>query len=200
MKIKSIILGLALAVASAFTSQANAQEVFKKGTNTASALIGVLGSSVSGTGHSAVIPPIQLSYEYGILDGLIDGKASVGVGGTINYFMSKISQTGVTAAGVTTSSTTSSNYGFLGARGSFHYQFIPKLDTYAGISLGLGGANSSTTTLITGGETVYYSGTNSSFGWHGHVGARYYFTPAFAVNAEFTYGFSNLNLGITYRF
>ncbi len=191
MKIKSIILGLALAVASAFTSQANAQEVFKKGTNTASALIGVLGSSVSGVGYSTVVPPIQLSYEYGILDGLIDGKASVGVGGTLNYFMSKISQLGVS---------TSSNYGFLGARGSFHYQFIPKLDTYAGISLGMGGANSSTTTLLTGGEPVHTSATAFAFGWRGHVGARYYFTPAFAVNAEFTHGFSNLNLGITYRF
>ena len=186
MKIKGIILGLALATASIFGSQANAQEVFKKGTNVASALVGFFSSTGVVTGYSTVVPPIQLNFEQGVVDGLIEGRASVGVGGTVDYGMSQFTALGVSS---------SVHVAFLGARGSFHYQFMPKLDTYTGFSLGI---NLASTSVV--GVATSQNATRAAFGYRGHLGARYYFSPAFAVNAELGYGLALLNIGISYRF
>lgn len=164
MKIKGIILGLALAAASILGSQANAQEVFKKGTNVASALIGTTTTNFN-------VLPIQISYEHGIVDGLLPaGKGSIGIGGSVGTYVANFFSNS-----------------FLGARGSFHYEFAPKWDTYAGLFLG--------TTVVSNGNNW-----NFAFGSNIHLGTRYYFTPDLAVNAEIGYGVSLLNIGISYRF
>lgn len=115
--------------------------------------------------------PIQISYERGIVDGLLSsGKGSIGVGG---------------ALGTYTASLFSSS--FIGAKGSFHYEFAPKWDTYAGLFLGANVVNNQ-------------SQWNFAFGSQIHLGTRYYFAPNFAVNAEIGYGVSLINIGLTYRF
>ena len=68
--------------------------------------------------------PITVSGEYCITDGIAE-KGSIGVGAyagvSFNWY----------------SYYTSSIDFLAGARGSFHYPFIDKLDTYAGLSLGI---------------------------------------------------------------
>lgn len=191
MKVKTIITSLfALIAFGVASAQANAQEVFNKGTQTASVTVGLFGTFSS----NITVPPIQLSYEYCVVDNLFNNNnGSIGIGAMGAYFA-----TGYTLGG--TKSFTHS--GIVGGRGLFHYQFAPKLDTYAGLFLGalLAGVhtsvvgNDASTTVDTG------SSVAASFGWGLHLGARYYFTPAFAITGELGYGYSILNLGVTFRF
>lgn len=184
MKLKHIILSLAVVALGVFTTQqAKAQEVFHKGTQTASVLLGM-----SSTGFSNVIvPPILLNYEYGVADNIFNnGNGSIGVGAVLVY--SAIG-TRIADLRTTTHSTT------IGPRGTLHYQFLDKLDTYWGLTLGI--LLHSTTSVTEAGSR---SGFSAGFGWGSQLGARYYFTPNFAGNLELGYGYSVVNLGITYRF
>lgn len=189
MKMKSIIAGLALMAAATFsTVGAQAQDVFNRGTNVVSLLVGVGGSLVSTS--NMIVPPIQFNYEHGLVDGLIDGKASVGAGIGAGYAASKYTIFG---------SRYITNYGFVGARGSFHYQFIPKLDAYLGALLGAG-FQASNVKVVDYTSTVNSNDSNVGFAYGVYAGARYYFTPNIAVNTELGYGISIFNLGVTFRF
>ena len=65
-----------------------------------------------------------MSLTNGVVDNLINGNnGSISVGGYVGYTASSANY------GV---SKYRSSYAILGARGAFHYQFAPKLDTYAG--------------------------------------------------------------------
>lgn len=101
-------------------SIANAQEVFHKGTAAVNAGIGI-GSYYSGL----AIPPLSVSLDYGVTGNMINGNnGSISVGGYVGYAATKkiYADAGASIA-------------VLGARGAFHYQFAPKLDTYAGLML-----------------------------------------------------------------
>lgn len=196
MKIKAIIVSLFTLVAVGFaSSNANAQEVFSKGTQTGSILVGIPPQF-----NTYTVPPILLSYEYCVADNLIDGSnGSIGVGATGGYYATGTKNDYVK---------TFVHSGIIGGRASFHYQFAPKFDTYAGIFLGasiVGG----TTTVQTNKNSVVgdhktdietASHATAAFGWGAHLGARYYITPQFAINGELGYGYSILNLGVTFRF
>ena len=151
-----------VSVISLISVNANASEAFAKGDIVASVQVGV------GSGFSQ-----RLIGEFGIVDGWLDDKASLGVGLSINsnIFFDKSNLFGKYG-----------NYGIsLTANCSFHYQFVDDLDTYV--------------TLGVGGYAPYY------IDWVSVVGARYYFTDNFAVNAEV--GFTNwsyLNVGVSWRF
>ena len=163
-------------------SLANAQEVFQKGTTAINAGIG-LGSYYSGI----TIPPLSVSLDYGVADNLINGNnGSISVGGFVGYAASSFS--GWTADKVTVS------YAVLGGRGAFHYQFAPKLDTYAGlmVSYDLASASSNSSYVDT---SVATSGIN----WTLFLGGRYFFTEKIGGFAELGYGFYNLNLGVTFK-
>ena len=107
-----------------------AQNIFSKGDKAINVGIG-LGSYYGGTGYKSSIPPISASFEQGVVDCLLDGKASIGVGGYLAY-----------SANNWDTAIANSTYGYkytyfiLGARGVFHYQFVDKLDTYTGLMLG----------------------------------------------------------------
>jgi len=113
--------------------------------------------------------PIAISGEFCIADGIID-KGSIGVGayGGVSYNWN-LSYTNALSF-------------FVGARGSFHYPFIDKLDTYAGLSLGI--------------DTYPY------YNWirmGGFIGARYPLTPKFNVFGEIGSGLGYLNVGISFK-
>lgn len=170
----------------------SAQE-FENGTNAAQATIGFPQLVGFGPAYTTTIPALGLAYDRGIIDGLINGNASIGVGG---YFGVAGSKTEYFAGNQT--------YGYkytyvlLGARGTFHYHFIDNFDTYAGI--------------LVGGQIVsssYYGSTffgqndaaDSSGPLAGaFVGGRYYFTDSFAAVAELGYGVAVLNIGASFRF
>ena len=76
----------------------------------------------------------------------------------------------------------------LGARGAFHYQFVEKLDTYAGLMLGF--------------DAVMSSGASatSGLGFSGFLGGRYYIKPKLAIYSELGYGIAYLSAGVALKF
>lgn len=132
---------------------------------------------------SMTIPPISASFEYGVAD-LFDGQGGIGVGGYMGYILFKGKDK--------VAERNNFNVGdfFIGPRGLFHYQFVDKLDTYAGLMLGY--------------DIVSFSQENatkgSQFSSAFFIGARYYVTHNFGVFGELGYGISPLQLGLTYKF
>ena len=161
-------------------SLANAQEVFHKGTTAINVGVG-LGSYY----NSLSIPPLSVSLDYGVADNLINGNnGSISVGGFAGYAASSYS-----------SSVYKTTYSYisLGGRGAFHYQFAPKLDTYAGLMVSYDIASASSNNVDT--SWVATSGIN----WTLFLGGRYFFTEKIGGFAELGYGFYNLNLGVTFK-
>jgi hypothetical protein len=186
---KKIILAIFATILAVGALQA--QDVFSKGEKVANLGIG-FGSYLGGSGYSATIPPISASVEFCIIDGLIDGNASIGVGGYLSYSANKWNN-----------NLLGFDYGYkysyfvIGPRGAFHYQFIDKLDTYAGVMLGYNVVSASYY-----GDDLYETAAASSSGvWFGgFAGARYYFTPTIAVFAEVGYGVAAIELGVSLKF
>lgn len=195
MKIKAILLSVAVMAASALTSiNASAQDVFGKGTSTVSLLVG-FGGTTYGANQKMLVPPLQLAYEYGVAEGLINGNGSIGVGVAGGYAASKY-----VIAGYGTEDYMTNNIGFVGARGSFHYQFVNNLDTYLGTFLGCAMSRVHTSSKLMNDAIKQYSSNAPTFTYGAYLGARYYFTPALGVNAEIGYGISIFNIGLTFRF
>jgi hypothetical protein len=138
------------------------------------------------------VPPVSASFELGIKDEILE-KGVIGVGGY---------------AGFASYEEEYSNYGvpygwkhtvyLLGARGSFHYPFVDKLDTYSGLILG------AFIDIDAEYGNSFAPGVPSTtksrglFSWF--AGARYYFKDNLACTAEIGYGISYLNIGIAYKF
>ena len=161
-------------------SLANAQEVFHKGTTAINAGVG-LGSYYSGL----ALPPLSVSLDYGVADNLINGNnGSISVGGFAGY-----------TASSHTYGTYKSTFSYiaLGGRGAFHYQFAPKLDTYAGMMI----SYDIVSTPDSWANYVWSYG--SRVDWSIFLGARYFFTEKIGGFAELGYGFYNLNLGVTFK-
>lgn len=166
------------------TSQA--QDVFKKGTNLVGAQIGI-GSGLA----------VSATYEKGVVDNLFDGMGSIGVGGYVGYLHDKDTYN----IGHGTEFGWKYDDIILGLRGNLHYQFINKLDTYAGLMLGYEIVNSKSYGKDY--EDGYFSNTEaeaSGFAFTIHIGTRYYFTDNFAAGIEVGYGVSYANVGIAYKF
>ncbi len=202
MKLRNVLLtGMVALLTAGISVQANAQNTFKKGTSVASALLGLSANFSSYS--STLVPPLQLTYEYALVDNLLNGKASIGVGGTVGYSASRFS-----TVGFLTNVSSIKQYlhsALVGARASFHYQFVSKLDAYAGITLGANIHSSSVSMKEAPSElekevNKSTSSTSAGFGWGVHLGGRYYFNQNWALNAELGYGFSILAIGATYRF
>ena len=158
-------------------SIANAQEVFHKGTTAINAGIG-LGSYY----NSLSIPPLSVSLDYGVTDNMINGNnGSISVGGFLGYTATKkfYGDSGASIA-------------VLGARGAFHYQFAPKLDTYAGLMVSYDIVSSNYDAFANYIKTSHVD-------WSIFLGGRYFFTEKIGAFAELGYGFYNLNLGVTFK-
>jgi hypothetical protein len=165
---KMLLAGLFLLSVSAV----NAQDLFRKGTQYVNAGIG-LGSYI----------PVEVSYERSILDGLIGGKnGAIGLGAYLGYY------------GDTEYDWRYSHY-VLGARGAFHYQFIPKLDTYGGLMLGY---NVASVKWVGEGESIG-TAAGSAMGFSLFVGGRYFFKPKLGVYGELGYGIAYLSVGVTLK-
>ena len=156
---------------------AQAQEVFGKGDKALNIGIG-LGSTISGT----TIPPITASLDFGVADRLINGNnGSISVGGLVGYAGSYNDYATV-------------HYAIVGARGAFHYQFVDKLDTYAGLLLGYRHARVNWKSDI-----IYGSVGAAEIALGGYRGARYFFTPKVGAFAELGYSIAYANVGVTFK-
>ncbi|MDR2026029.1 MAG: hypothetical protein LBQ01_00530 [Prevotellaceae bacterium] len=153
-------------------------KVFAKGDKVVSAGLGFVNTRYTGNGWRNTFPPISFTGEYGIVDGLIDGKASIGVGAELGFAGVKYVDIATYKYSVTK----------LGARGAFHYQFIDKLDTYAGLFLGYD---------IVSGNGIH---AISEYDYDFYIGARYRFTNDFAFMAEIGSSISLFSIGVAYKF
>lgn len=176
---------LILIVAACFSlGQLFAQEpTFNKEDKVFNAGLGIGTSLYSGGGYAGLIPPLSASLEVGVVDNIIE-KGVIGVGGYLGFATYKWT-----------------NYYrytniIIGPRGTFHYPFVDKLDTYAGLMIGYNIVSSKW--IGTGMETHNASsgGVVSSF----FIGGRYYFSDNLAGMLELGYGIAYLNIGVALKF
>lgn len=178
---KKVFLLLALVCLLGVSSQA--QEILKKGDIVVDARVGFGSYNAF---YRMALPPISVTGEYGIVDNLIAGKnGSIGVGAYVGVAGYKYVEDKLFRMTV-------------GARAAFHYQFIDKLDTYAGIMLGLDIRNFKDYYYYTPDELADRY-TKMGLAHSEFVGARYYFTDNIAVNAEFGYGISYFSVGASFK-
>lgn len=143
----------------------------------------------SGLGYKTTVPPVSISFEKGIKDGIID-KGVLGIGGYLGYSANKWEYSGF-----------GGTYGWkytnliLGARGTLHYPLVDKFDTYAGVLLGYRIVSTKEFGTITGVDPASSGGLIFS----GFIGGRYYFNDKFAAMAELGYGITYLNIGLAIK-
>jgi hypothetical protein len=168
-------------------------QVFEKGSQAINLDLGFGNTAYMGGYYSGFLPSFSGSYEYGIVE-IPMGSTLTGVvsaGGYLGFSMSKYN--GYTGWGDDYYLT---NDFLLAARGNYHFIFHDKLDTYAGIILGV---DMQTSKWKGDGADpdVDYAETDPFVG--AYVGARWYFSDKFAVNAELGYLISVLNIGVTFK-
>jgi hypothetical protein len=176
-QVKKIILMTAMIAAAVFsTSTSKAQDVTGKHFINAGIGIGTFG--FSGTGGL----PVTASYEHGFTD-----KISAGIYGG---FIKRKWYNELTY-----------NYKVIGARGSYHFNEIlkiddPKLDVYGGISIYYRGYVVKYDSPVNGKSKATSGGVDFGF----HAGGRYMFSKNAGVFAELGYGVSPLQLGASFVF
>ena len=180
----SVLLILALSISFG-------QIAFKKGDNTASAMVG-FGSTIFASGATGTIPPISAAFDYGY-------NENISLGGILSITGSK--EEGNVGAGLGYKFTYS--YIIIAARGAYHYDLLhnDKVDTYGGLMIGYDIASSSSE--LTGTWPAYYpTPTAASVGGFSaglFIGGRYFFSPQLAAQVELGYGIAYLNVGIAYK-
>ncbi|MDO5017221.1 MAG: hypothetical protein Q4E10_02525 [Porphyromonas sp.] len=170
---KKIVVAL-VALMACFGLKANAQNVMHNGANIITVGAGLTDSHV----------PLSVAFDHGVVDNLFESpNASLSLGGMAGALLGK-------------------NYaGFvIGPRVGIHYHFIPQLDTYFSLMLGLTGARYKENVNVGNGEKVKVdSGWSNEFEWGSHIGARYFFTPQVGAFIELGYGYTFANIGIAFK-
>jgi hypothetical protein len=183
---KKLILSVAV-VFFALTRLQGVDPTFVKGDKALNLGIGIGATWYSGTGYQGQVPPVSASLEFGVVDNVLE-KGVVGVGPYLGYSSYKweYQDWGYKYSNI-----------ILGARGTFHYPLVEKLDTYVGILLGYQILSAKEFGTPVGFD---YSASSSGISTAGFVGARYYFKELIGVLAELGYGITYLNLGIVLKF
>lgn len=184
---------LSLFVAACSLQLAAQEPSFAKGDKVVNLGIGFGSVLYTGTYYSTVIPPVSVSFEKGINDDILGG-AVIGIGGYLGISSYKweypYNYMGATWGYKYTNI-------ILGARGSVHYPFVEKLDTYAGLMLGYNISTSKEYGTID--PNYNYNESYGGFTYAFYVGGRYYFTESLAGMLELGYGISYLNLGVAFK-
>jgi hypothetical protein len=182
------LLFLLMVVSLSFTQMVGQEPTFSKGDKVLNLGIGFGTNLYSGMNYKMQVPPVSVSFDVGAFD-KIAKKGVIGIGGYLGYSAYKYDYTG---------------WGWkysniiIGGRGTFHYPLVNKLDTYGGMLLGYNISSSKEFgTAIPGNN---YNASHGGFVYAMFVGARYYFTDNFGAMAEFGYGITFLNLGISLKF
>lgn len=183
LRVSVVLIAIAIFISGQVVVKA---QTFKKGD-----LVGNLGVAFGWYGYSyygagvTSLPAFTLSLEDGIVDinnvGIISAGGIIGIKhGSWSYY----------------STDGSYNDFVVAARGALHPAFIKvkKLDTYAGIALGVRIHN----------EKYPYSGyINDNYTQaleSLYIGARYFFTDKFAGFSELGYGLGYFTIGVSYKF
>jgi hypothetical protein len=144
----------------------------------------------SGTGYTSTIPPLSVSYEKIIMDGVLE-RGFIGIGAYLGFSSYKW-----------TTPFLGEEWGWRyttivpGARGSFHYPLLNNVDTYTGLMLGYEIVSASEVGDIGGGS---FSAVGSRIALAWYAGGRYFLSDNFSIMAELGYGITYLNLGVALR-
>jgi hypothetical protein len=157
------------------------ESTFKLGDKVLNLGIG-LGSAYYSSYYTSQMPAFSASFEVAVADKIAE-KGSIGVGGYIGFSSAKY-----------TNYYNTSNF-LIGARGSFHYPLVTKLDTYGGLILGYNAYRYNYDNAYSGPDI-----SSSKFVLAPFVGARYYFNKKFAVMGEIGFNISYLTLGVSLKF
>ncbi len=165
-------------------------QVFTKGSQVINLDLGFGNTYYWGSYYSGFLPSLSGSYEYGIVE-IPMGSELTGVisaGGYLGWSASKYGDWGGDHYNVADI--------IIAARGNYHFIFHDKLDTYAGVWLGV---DINTWKWKGSGNDPDASSASSGPTGGAYVGARWYFTDNFAVNAELGYLISVLNVGVSFK-
>ena len=165
--------------------------VFGKGSSAINLGIGFGNTMYNGSYYKMAFPSISASYEYGIVEIPMGSKLHgvISAGGYLGYAGSKYS--------INNSSTDYHKISIFmfTARGNYHFIFHDKLDTYAGLELG----GYSLSSKPENDPLPFYD--DGFHFWAGaYVGARWFFTPGFAVYLEVGRNMSIFEGGVAFKF
>ena len=186
VKLYSMILLLALIVCPAIKTQSQEFEVGDKLIN---AGLGIGATWYSGTGYKTTLPPVFVSADVGFKDDI--GPGVLGIGGYLGFSSYKWEATWL-----------NDTYGWkstsiiIGARGTYHMDWVDNLDTYGGLLLGVRIESDKSYGTWFG---DYSSTAGSGLAYSFFVGGRYFITDNFGVMAELGYGIAYLSLGISLK-
>jgi hypothetical protein len=171
-----------------FNAGINAQ-LFSTGDRMINLGIGV-PSYLGGNGYQTKLPLISGSFDYGVFDGMLDGKAAISVGGYLGYTANRFKFAG------------NQGYNFLyfiiGPKATFHYNFVDTWEAYGGLLLGYTAVSSSSYGEVT--DLFGKPDNESRFIPAIYVGARYYFASNMAAFGELGYGISAISVGLSFKF
>ncbi|MBP5502425.1 MAG: hypothetical protein J6Y24_06525 [Bacteroidales bacterium] len=122
MKKILIIFAAVLSLSICASKQSIAQTVFGAGN------LGMnIGFGINDADENVFQPSFNYALDYGLLDGIINGKGSISGGGYLGIAHGSKTNNGQTLKHTAWQ---------IGTRGALHYQFIPNLDTYGCVSVG----------------------------------------------------------------
>jgi len=173
---RKITTTLALLIAFAMSTNLMAQH--EEGQSNINLGIGFVTFGLNG---ESTLPPVSISYEYGIND-------KVSIGGYLGYTSSESDLIFYKAT---------FSYLVVGARGSYHFEIIDNFDTYAGVMLGYNNASISYDPDLPAGIPEPEAG---GITYGGFIGGRYHFTDNIGAFLELGYGVSAVNLGLAFKF
>ena len=161
---------------------------FKLGSKELSLGLG-LDNNVYGGNYTNSFPPISVIYDYGFKDSYGPGVISLGgIAGYTSIKTERITQTG----------TSGEKYSvfILGFRSAYHMQFVPNLDTYAGLGL----YYKKPSVSYYGQTTVVRPVLKADLDLALIIGAKYYFNNKMGGFAELGVNtLSILTLGVVFK-
>lgn len=166
---------------------------FEKGNHAINLGIGFGHTGYFGAGYKGFIPSVHGSYELGIVEVPMGAELTgvVGVGGFVGWATSRYEY----------SYWQDIHYVYnkfvFGARGTYHFVFHDKLDTYAGVFLGYKVVSGKW--KGTGTTPPEWTSKGSSVDGGGFIGARWFFKPNLAAFVEIGNMISVLNFGVTFK-
>jgi len=171
----------------AMSSMQVKSQIFAVGDKDVNLGIGFGSTLYSGSLYKSTIPPVSASLDIGFKDDI--GPGVLGIGGYFGFSSYKYEYSYIYTWGWKYTTI------ILAARGTYHMEFIDKLDTYGGLLLGFKIVNSKYY-----GDTGYDTGAaGSGLAYSFFVGGKYYLADNIAVFGELGYGIAYLTLGVTIK-
>ncbi len=177
---KILFLTLALACS---VSLVHAADVFGEGNWLLNGTVGKGAMVYKQVEYDGSVPLLSISGEYCVVDDIFSAGGAVGVGAYFGYASYNIQNSGIWLDDF-----------IVGARGTFHFQFVDRLDTYAGCVLGI-----RMPYLRYDSKSKDMKKEDSRFAGGGFLGASYFFFENLGINAEVGYGVAYANIGIVLR-